>query len=107
MVKKTFADKVHPSMFTTFKNQATAVLLAALSVHSVSAADWPQWRGPNRDGHAAGSVNSLPKELKPVWKLPIGPGFSSPIIAGGKLIYLDEQAGKEVAHCLNAETGKE
>lgn len=74
---------------------------------AMSAADWPQWRGPNRDGHAADSIVSLPKNLQPVWKLPIGPGFSAPIVANGKLIYLDDQGGQEVAHCLLASSGKE
>jgi outer membrane protein assembly factor BamB len=72
-----------------------------------NAADWPQWRGPNRDGHAAGTLTSLPKEIKPVWKNAIGPGFSAPIVANGKLIYLDDQSEQEVAHCLTAATGKE
>jgi outer membrane protein assembly factor BamB len=76
---------------------------------SAQAADWPQWRGPNRDGHPAGgaTISSLPKELKPVWKNAIGAGFSSPIVAGGKLIYLDEQDGQEVAHALVAANGEE
>src|SRR6185436_2824419 len=82
------------------------VALCSLGL-AVNAADWPQWRGPNRDGQAAGALTSLPKELKPLWKNPIGPGFSAPIVAGGKLIYLDDQSGQEVAHCLNASTGKE
>jgi len=74
---------------------------------ATNAADWPQWHGPNRDDHAPDSITSLPKELKPVWKNPIGPGFSAPIITGGKVIYLDDQNGQEVAHCLVAVTGKE
>ena len=85
----------------------TVVVCAALSLH---AGDWPQWRGINRNGHAAAGsppVLSLPKELKPVWKIAIGPGFSSPIVAGGKLLYLDEQNGKEVAHCVEAGSAKE
>ena len=74
------------------------------------AADWPQWRGPHRDGHAASAsprVTALPKELQPTWKIAIGPGFSSPIVADGKVIYLDEQKGKEVVHALEAATGRE
>jgi outer membrane protein assembly factor BamB len=74
------------------------------------AGDWPQWRGINRDGRAApGSpeISSLPNDLKPSWKVAIGPGFSSPIVAGGKVIYLDEQGGKEVAHSIEAGSGKE
>jgi outer membrane protein assembly factor BamB len=73
-------------------------------------ADWPQWRGPLRDGHAAQGApmpDSLPAEPKVVWRLNIGGGFSSPVLAGGKLIYLDAQNRKEVAHCLEASSGKE
>jgi outer membrane protein assembly factor BamB len=84
---------------------ASAVLVSTVALR---AADWPQWRGANRDGHARGAaaISTLPKELKPVWKLPVGPGFSAPVVANGKLVYLDEQNGKEVAHCLEAATGK-
>jgi len=86
--------------------------IVALSVAALSASggDWPQWRGPARNGYASAdtpAISSLPKEMKPVWKIPVGGGFSSPIVAGDKLIYLDEQQGKECAHVLEAETGKE
>lgn len=50
---------------------------------------------------------ALPREVKPVWKLSIGGGFSSPVVAGDKLVYLDGQEGKEVVHVVNAATGKE
>lgn len=84
---------------------ASLVLLGALRL--TDAADWPQWRGPARDGHASGQLTSLPKELRPVWKISTGPGHSSPIIANGKLIYLDEQDKNETVHLLDAATGKE
>lgn len=76
----------------------------------MSAADWPQWRGPNRDGHVPANsitVTSLPKEPKVVWRLQIGGGVSSPVVADGKLVYLDAQDGKEVAHLIDAKTTKE
>jgi outer membrane protein assembly factor BamB len=63
-----------------------------------------------RTGHAAPGARplaALPKELRPVWRIPTGPGFSSPVVAGGKLVYLDEQNGREVAHLLEAATGQE
>jgi len=74
-----------------------------------SAGDWPQWHGPTRDCHLPSNapVTSLPNDLKPVWKLSIGGGFSSPVIAGGKLVYLDENGAQEVAHLIDAKTGKE
>jgi outer membrane protein assembly factor BamB len=85
---------------------ASAVLLAP----SLQAGDWPQWRGPGRDGRAAPeepAVSRLPAELKPAWKIAIGGGFSSPIVAGGKVIYLDAQGGRELVHAVEAGTGRE
>jgi len=84
------------------------LMLASLA--SVGAGDWPQWRGPQRTGHAAPEAQvptALPGEPKVLWRLDIGGGFSSPVLAAGKLVYLDAQDGKEVAHLLDSRTGKE
>ncbi len=84
-----------------------ALILCAVSV---DAGDWPQWLGPDRNGHAPPSTaapEALPPSLQPVWRLRIGGGFSSPIVAGDKVVYLDEQNGKEVAHLVAAASGKE
>ena len=75
------------------------ILAASLIAATAAAGDWPQWHGPTRDGRVseAGPVpTSLPKELKPIWKLAVGGGHSSPVVAGGKLVYLDE-TGREDA----------
>lgn len=86
----------------------TPLCLAALTAAAtLSAADWAQWRGPNRDGHVAATIATLPKEPKTLWSIPVGNGQASPIVAGGKLIYLDEQGGQEVAHAVDLKTGKE
>ncbi len=80
-----------------------------LPLHAATG-DWPQWHGPNRDCLAPAGApvpTALPKELKPIWKIPVGGGFSAPVVAGGKLIYLDENGDQEVAHRLDAATGKE
>jgi outer membrane protein assembly factor BamB len=71
--------------------------------------DWPQWRGVHRDGRAQreAAPEALPAELKPSWKIPIGGGFSAPIVAGDKLVYLDAKDGKEIAHVLKARDGTE
>jgi outer membrane protein assembly factor BamB len=74
------------------------------------ARDWPQWLGPNHDCRAAiGSVeiDRLPSEPKILWRKPIGSGFSSPVVANGKVIYFDEDGTNEVAHQLNATSGKQ
>jgi len=83
-----------------------AMLLAA---GAVFAGDWPQWHGPTRDGRISeGSPvpTSLPRELKPAWKIPVGGGHSSPVVAEGKLVYLDEDGREEVANCVEAGSGK-
>jgi outer membrane protein assembly factor BamB len=86
---------------------AIFLLAAPLTLH---AGDWAQWRGANRDGHAAPDEQFpavLPKEPGIVWQKNIGGGFSSPVIKAGRLAYLDALEGKEVAHLLDAKTGKE
>ncbi len=79
-----------------------------------SGADWPQWRGPGRDGHVPISEavpTTLPSELKPHWRIPIGKGYASPVVIGGKsdgtVFYSDLQDGKEVVHALHTATGEE
>ena len=97
-------------MKTPFTKTAPFLLMMLLTTASVPGADWPQWRGPSRNGYAdlAASVpTTLPKELKPVWKVPIGGGFSAPIVANQRVAYLDENGTQEVAHVLDAATGKE
>jgi outer membrane protein assembly factor BamB len=74
-----------------------------------SGQDWPQWRGANRDGKAAGFVapKSWPKELVQKWKTPVGLGDASPSLQGDKLFVFARQGGSEVLLCLEAGTGKE
>ncbi len=81
----------------------------ALCAVAAAAGDWPQWRGPERTGHAADAAApaALPKELAPVWKTAAGGGFSGPVVAGRTLIYLDENGSREIAHALDAATGRE
>ena len=89
------------------------ILFSALFLQgflNASAGDWPQWLGPTRNNHVAKdekNLNKLPSNLQPVWKIKIGEGFSSPIVARNKVIYFDENGEKEVVHLLDAATGKE
>lgn len=85
-------------------------LLVCAATVRANAGDWPQWRGPERAGHADSHEQSpafVAGEPKANWRKEIGGGFSSPIVAHGKLAYLDVQDGKEVAHLLDATSGKE
>ena len=67
--------------------------------------DWPQWRGPLRTGHVSAGARvpiALPSDPKTVWRLKVGEGFASPVVAGGKVFYFDNQAGKETLHAIKA-----
>jgi outer membrane protein assembly factor BamB len=78
--------------------------------NTARAGDWPQWLGPQRDGHASAdspSVEKLAADLKVLWRKRIGGGFSSPVVAGGKLVVFDENGREEIAHLLDAKTGAE
>lgn len=74
------------------------------------AADWPQWRGPDRTGHVPAGERvpeTLPAEPKILWRLKIGEGFSSPVVAGGRVIYMDNVGGMETVHALDQKTARE
>ena len=72
------------------------------------AQDWPQWRGPNRDG-IAGAFSEpkvWPEKLKLKWKVKVGEGHSSPVVVGGKIYLHTRQGDREVVSCLRPETGQ-
>lgn len=71
-----------------------------------ASSDWPQLLGPQRNGAAPAPIspNAL-RNPRQLWKKTIGAGFSSPVVAGGKLILFHRVANKEIVDCLNATTG--
>ncbi len=67
-------------------------LLLLAGAGRVSAADWPQWQGPQRDGvwRETGIVEKFPAGGPPVrWRAPIAAGYSSPAVADGRVFILD------------------
>ena len=87
-----------------------------LSAISARADDWPQWRGPNRDGvwHETGILETFPAGgLKVRWRAPVGPGYSSPVVAEGRVFVTDCELGpkekrqaKERVHCFDEASGQ-
>lgn len=75
----------------------------------LSPTDWPQWRGPGRDGYAqAGDwPESIgPNQLQPHWQLELGPSYSGPIVIGNRVITTETQKAKfERVISVNRETG--
>ena len=76
----------------------------------LSADDWPQWRGPNRDGisRETGLLQAWPSAgPKRVWlSRDIGIGYSAPVVAKGRLFVLGTKGGKEQLFAKEAKGGK-
>lgn len=76
------------------------------------AAEWPQWRGPNRDGvwpETGVTTKFDSPQLDAVWRAPIGSGYSGPTVWHGLVYVTDrlvEPAQVERVHCFDAQTGK-
>lgn len=83
------------------------VMILSFIVTQVAAQDWPQWRGPNRDGLVAdfSPPASWPSELNLVWRVPVGPGLSSPVLVGGRIYLMTREGSEEVVTCFNADNG--
>jgi outer membrane protein assembly factor BamB len=88
----------------------TLVLLGTLTAFSLGlfAQDWPQWRGPDRNGKAQFKAPATwPKELKQQWKKTVGPGEAGPVLVHGKLYVFSREGDTEVLRCLNAADGNQ
>ncbi|MBN8245830.1 MAG: hypothetical protein J0L84_00140 [Verrucomicrobia bacterium] len=65
------------------------VLLSLCLAVAATAADWPSWRGPERNGisRETGWTHTWPSEGPPIlWKAGVGIGFSSMVVADQRLI---------------------
>jgi outer membrane protein assembly factor BamB len=86
------------------------VLSLTAAVSNRAPVDWPQWRGPNRDGIAVekGLLKSWPQNGPPLaWRASgAGEGYSSFAVAGGRLFTLGARADREYVLAYDAATGK-
>ncbi len=75
-----------------------------------AAHEWPQYRGPERNGSSpeVGLLDPWPDEgPKLIWKQSIGPGFSGLSVSGGRIFTMLSADGKEYAAAFDAATGEE
>ncbi len=80
------------------------------AILTASATEWPQWRGPNRDG-VSGAVGLLkewgPNGPKMLWKVSLGEGFSGISVSQGRVYTMFSTGNDEFVVCLNATDGQE
>src|SRR6185503_17713231 len=87
-------------------------ICAVVAVASLRADDWPQWRGPKRDGvsRETGLLKQWPKEgPKLLWQLKdIGSGYSTPSVVSQRLYLMsNEGMDNELVLALQASDGKQ
>lgn len=101
------------------------IFLSFIVSSSLCADDWPQWRGPKRDGvwRESGIVEKLPAQLPIKWRTKIGAGYAGPAVAEGRVYVIDRLLnqgdrnpddpfarspvqGAERVLCLSAEDGR-
>jgi outer membrane protein assembly factor BamB len=88
---------------------AAALTLTATLAAQKPQADWPQWRGPNRDGVAAAFTPppAWPAQLTKKWQAAVGLGHASPVIAGNRVIVHTRQGTREVVTAFDLASGKQ
>ena len=86
---------------------ATAFLVTA----TATASDWPQWRGPTRDGNSTetGLLKAWPNDgPKVAWTAKnLGLGFGTPSVADGKIFGVGSRDGKDGVWAVAEADGKE
>jgi outer membrane protein assembly factor BamB len=72
-----------------------------LASNTTFADDWPQWLGPKRDSvwREGDLLEKFPTNGLPVlWRVPIGGGYSGPIVADGLVYVTDRQLAEGVSN---------
>src|SRR5689334_2508346 len=72
------------------------------------AADWPRFRGPNGSGVV--ETSALPARFNPaenvVWKLPLPPGHSSPVLSQTRIFLTAFEGAKLYTNSIDRASGK-
>ena len=87
----------------------SALILSLVMAGQLSAADWPQFLGPDRNGTSSetGLMDKFPQDgPEVVWRVSGGIGMSAVVIADGMALTCWNGRGKQLLSALDAKTGK-
>ena len=103
-------SSLHPNSKTSRRWRGAILGLAALAVSPLAADDWPQWRGPHRDGKSAekGLLQEWPEGGPPlVWQTEgVGAGFSSVSVADGRIYTMGDLEDGQYVFGLSESDGQ-
>jgi len=88
----------------------TAQIDRSSLTNSLAHPEWPEFRGSDRAGRSLApgiSTNWNAHPPKLLWKIPVGPGWSSLAVAGRMLFTQDQRGPKETVVCYDADSGRE
>ncbi|HXV76909.1 MAG TPA: PQQ-binding-like beta-propeller repeat protein [Candidatus Polarisedimenticolaceae bacterium] len=90
----------------------SALAVAAFAAVPASAGErpapaWAQWRGPDRAAHALDfdAPDAWPEKLTRVWRVEVGAGVASPVVAAERVCLLTRDGDDETASCRRLEDG--
>lgn len=89
--------------------RTTVWILLAAAAGSAAAADWPQWRGPRRNGHTAEALPPGPwtdKTFLLAWEREVGTGFSGVTVVGNHAYTMGNRDDRDTIWCLDTRTGE-
>jgi outer membrane protein assembly factor BamB len=98
---------INHSPFSAFGIRHSAFgIVAALALTASVSAQWPQWRGPSRDGAVtAAATPKWPAAWKRSWRVDVGEGYSSPVVSGGRVFVHSRQDPDEIVTAIDLATG--
>jgi len=84
------------------------IVLLFAATTAANAQEWTQWRGPARDGVVLSKYApaTWPGSLKQTWRVEIGEGYSSPVVANGKAFIHGRKDPEEIVASINLADGK-
>jgi outer membrane protein assembly factor BamB len=86
---------------------ALGSLLLAHTVTVTASGQWPQWRGPSRNGAVAATATpKWPEAWKRAWRVDVGEGYSSPVVAGGRVFVHSRKDPEELVTAIDLASGK-
>ncbi len=98
-----------PTWLTLHRASLPSLVVLCVFVGNLRAGDWPQWLGPNRDGSTAEKVEPWKDAPKQLWKVAVGEGHSSPVVADKRVFVHAKVKDKDEEELIafDAESGQQ